>query len=372
MRRRDRGGREASWRAAQRLQATEQTLELTPEHVARVLQQAISREGGELRQEANGIYRFRKVPASWKKLVKETIERQGMALPKLVFDPTYFEAQNNGRTIFKPRTDAVLIRLGHPLMQRAIGTLRRNLWKDEGMTRWTIQQCALPSRSRDLLLLSLLLEVTNEFHEIAHQEVLLVPFEIHGNTLYEVEPALWQELKPLPRTMLSEEALKIQIPRIRSLWASHEQQIRDIVRQRRDGSRREFTQLLRSRLRQEQKQERAMFEERLRELERQKQPRYLLQLRREIERQRKKLSPQLSLFEDIQIEQLETEQRLQEMEWQLEHNYIDRMKSLVQEEQTRIIQEVLPRRYALATVDVQPLTVEYIVRVSGSSGKEQQ
>lgn len=372
LRRRDRGGREASWRAAQRLQATEQTLELTPEHVARVLQQAISREGGELRQEANGIYRFRKVPASWKKLVKETIERQGMALPKLVFDPTYFEAQNNGRTIFKPRTDAVLIRLGHPLMQRAIGTLRRNLWKDEGMTRWTIQQCALPSRSRDLLLLSLLLEVTNEFHEIAHQEVLLVPFEIHGNTLYEVEPALWQELKPLPRTMLSEEALKIQIPRIRSLWASHEQQIRDIVRQRRDGSRREFTQLLRSRLRQEQKQERAMFEERLRELERQKQPRYLLQLRREIERQRKKLSPQLSLFEDIQIEQLETEQRLQEMEWQLEHNYIDRMKSLVQEEQTRIIQEVLPRRYALATVDVQPLTVEYIVRVSGSSGKEQQ
>ncbi len=364
LRRRDRGGRAASWRAAQRLQATEKALELTPEHVAQVLHQAVSREGGELREEADSVYRFRKVPATWKKLVKETIERQGGALPKLVFDPAYFEEQRNGRIIFKPRTDAELIRLGHPLMQRAIGTLRRNLWKDEGMARWTIQQCALPSRGHDLLLLSLLLEVTNDFHEIAHQEVLLVPFEVHGYTLNEIEPELWQELKSMQRTMLSDEELKVHIPRIRDWWASHEGQIRALAKGKRDKYRQEFEQLMHRRLQVEQKQERAMFNERLKELERQKQPHYLLRLRQEIEKQRTKLL-QPALIPEIRQEQLVSEQQLREMEWQLEHNYIDRMKNLVLEEQERIVKSVLPRRYALATVDVQPLAVEYIVRGSG-------
>jgi len=73
------------------------------------------------------------------------------------------------------------------------------------------------------------------------------------------------------------------------------------------------------------------------------------------------------LFEEVRQEQLIQQQHVQELEWQLEHNHIDRMKQLVAAEQKRILKNVLPKRYALATVDVQPLTVEYVVR---STGKE--
>lgn len=43
--------------------------------------------------------------------LKETIERQSgslVGLPKLVFDPAYFEEQHGARRIFKPRNDAEL------------------------------------------------------------------------------------------------------------------------------------------------------------------------------------------------------------------------------------------------------------------------
>ncbi len=356
----DRGDRRQSWDAMQRLSATEQELELSPEHVAFVLQQAVIHEQGELRREADAIYRFRKIPPTWKKLVKETIERPDGALPKLVFDPGYFEEVHQGRRIFKPRTDAELIRLGHPLMQRALGSLRRRLWDGEGMTRWTIQSCYLPPRTHDLLLLSLFVEVTNQFREVAHQEVVLLPFEIYGYTLIPVNTDLWRELKHKKRFDLSAQELKSHIPRLRDLWTAHEHFIRELVKQKRDDYRVEFARRMRERLQDETRREREAFKERLAELERQKQPAYLQRMQREIERQRQKLL-QPALFEEERQEQLLAQRHLEEMEWELEHTYIERMKQLVIREQERVLQKVLPRRYALATVDVQPLAVEYVV-----------
>ena len=366
---RDSGGRQQCWAAMQRLQATERALALSPEHVALALQQAVSHEQGELRREvgAEVVYRFRKVPPTWKKLVKETIERQGGALPKLVFDPAYFEEDHQGRRIFKPRADAELIRLGHPLMQRALGVLRRRMWDGEGMTRWTIQSCDLSPHQPDLLLLHLFLEATNQFREVAHQEVILLPFEVRGYTLYPLDGELWAQLRPLPRSPLSAQELAAHVPRVRDWWTAHEHGIRDIVKRQRDVYRGEFTRRMRERLQHEKREEQAAFKERLEELERQKQPAYLRRMQREMERQRRKLL-QPALFAEERQAQLLEQQRLEEMEWELEHTYIERMKQLVVREQERVLEKALPRRYALATVDVQPLAVEYIVH---SSGREQ-
>ena len=76
---------------------------------------------------------------------------------------------------------------------------------------------------------------------------------------------------------------------------------------------------------------------------------------------------QPALFTEIQQEH---QQRLQQLEWDLAHTYLERMKALVLSEQQRTLEQVLPRRYALATVDLQPLAVEYIVRSTGYAGKE--
>lgn len=371
LRTRDKGSMEQSIRAMQRLTETAMALDLSPEHVAHLLMQAVAHEQGELYEiEAGKAYRFRKVPPTWKKLVKETIERQSdslVGLPKLVFDPAYFEEEHNGRRIYKPRTDAELIRLGHPLMQRAIGVLRRRMWDSKGMSRWTLEGCLLPPSLKEVLLLHLHLEVTNEFREVAHQEVFHLPFEVRGYHLHPLELDLWARLESLPRTPLAQQELHAWTETVRDQWHEHQRQIRTLITEQREQYRQEFAQRMHQRLQEEIRVEKATFQERLQELERQKQPRYLEALQQEINKQRKRLL-QPALFTEIQQEH---QQRLQHLEWDLAHTYLERMKALVLSEQQRTLEQVLPKRYALATVDLQPLAIEYIVRSTDLAGKEQ-
>jgi superfamily II DNA or RNA helicase len=369
----DRGGLAFNALAMQRLAATEMALGLTPEHAAALLQQAVAHEQGELIETEDGkAYRFRVVPPTWKKLVKETIERQNdalTALPKLVFDPLYFEERHNGRRIFKPRTDAELIRLGHPLMQRAIGVLRRRMWDGQGMTRWTEEGCALPSQIQELLLLHMFLEVTNAFREVAHQEVMVVPFEIRGNRLYHLDSGLWAQVNPLPRFPLTSQELGKHVPLVRERWPEHQRQIRDLLVQQRNDYRQEFAARMQQRYREEVRATKAIFDERLRELEQQQKPNHLKAMHREIEEQRKKLL-QPVLFSELLLEQQQQLRLLDEAEWELHAiDYLDQMKQMVSAEQQRMLEYVLPKRYALATVDVQPLAIEYLIRSTGNTGR---
>src|SRR5437660_11876967 len=81
LRTRDKGSMAQSIRAMQRLTETEMALGLSPEHAAQLLMQAVAHEQGEMIEAEGGrAYRFRKVPSTWKKLVKETIERQNGSL----------------------------------------------------------------------------------------------------------------------------------------------------------------------------------------------------------------------------------------------------------------------------------------------------
>ena len=373
LRTRDRGGQAFNILAMQRLAATEMALGLTPEHAAELLKQAVAHEQGELIEVEDGkAYRFKIIPPTWKKLVKETIERRNdalAALPKLVFDPLYFEEQRNGRRIFKPRNDAELIRLGHPLMQRAIGVLRRRMWDGQGMTRWTLESCALPYAIHELLLLHLFLEVTNEFREVAHQEVFTFPFEVRGYRLQQVDAELWAQVQSLPRFPLSSQELGQWIPVVRDRWPEHRHQIRDLLVQQRNQYRQEFTRRMQQRYREETRFTKAVFDVRMRELEQQQRPGHIRAMLREIEEQRKRLL-QPVLFSELLVEQEQQQQLLQESEWELHAiDYIDRMKRMVIAEQQRILEQVLPKRYALATVDVQPLAIEYLIR-GARTGKE--
>ena len=295
-----------------------------------LLAQAVAHEQGELGEvETGSVYRFRKVPPTWKKLVKETIERQSgplVGLPKLVFDPAYFEEQHGGRRIFKPRNDAELIRLGHPLMQRAIGTLRRRMWDGKGMTRWTVEGSMFPYALKELLLLHMLLEVTNEFREVAHQEVIVVPFEVRGYQLHDLNSDLWLQIKALPRIPLPQRELDAWIPAVREQWPEHQRQIRGLITRRRADYWQEFTRRMQQRRKEEASTEQAIFSERLRELEQQQKPQYIKSMLREIEEQRKRrLQP--VLFAELQQEQEQQQQSLQALEWEI--HAVDHIESYV-------------------------------------------
>jgi superfamily II DNA/RNA helicase len=139
---RDAGSEEQYERAYQTFRAAEIEFGLTPERMARVLSLALQHGQGALQAEespdVSQTYRLRSWPATWETLVDETVRIQrgpsASALPRLVFDPTYFEEIVDGRRVFTPRpNEAQLIRLGHPLMRRAVSHFRRSLWeKDVG------------------------------------------------------------------------------------------------------------------------------------------------------------------------------------------------------------------------------------------------
>ena len=284
-----------------------------------------------------------------------------------MFDPAYFEVNHNGRRIYKPRTDSELIRLGHPLMQRALGVLRRQMWeaKEGSLARWTVEQGGLEPGMDSVLLLYLLVEATNKFREVAHQEMYVLPFEIRGYRLIDIDKELWEQLQRRDYHSLSDPALKQVTNRLRDLWVNHHEPIHARVLQEREAWRTQLQERMQDRLRHERQAERRAFDLRLRELERQRQPHYLQTLRRDIEKQRQRLLQGVLPLDELEQQQQEQQQRLQEMEWQLEHNYIDSMKHVVEREQERVLTQVLPQRYTLATVDVQPLAIRYLVNESG-------
>src|SRR5207244_8880820 len=107
------------------------------------------------------------------------------------------------------------------------------------------------------------------------------------------------------------------------------QQIREVLAQRRNGYRQEFTRRMQMRYREEARLTQTVFHERLRELEQQQRPGHIKAMLSDVEEQRKRLL-QPVLFAELQLDQEQQQQSLQELEWELRAiDYLERMKQLV-------------------------------------------
>jgi len=351
--------------ALQRLQATQMEMGLTPERVANLLTRAIELECGVLEPVDAGVYRIKSIPPAWRQLVRDTLEiqrgRLQGSLPKLVFDPSYFEQRVDGRVYYQTRPDTVLLRLGHPVMQRALSTLRRQQWEQGKLTRWTIQGAALPAGMDELLVVYAVAEVTNALRETMHQELLEWPFQVNGEDLVDLNPSLWDQIKRIDKRPLRSDVLTEWQSSISEQWDSHEREIRRIMEIRRQQMERDFADRMKQMLTAELREQQVSFDHRLKELERLSQSGILERMRNEAERQRQKLEQGI-LFTEIQSEE---EQKLREREWDLAHSHNEQMKNLLLRERERVINKLLPKKYKLETVNLQPLAVEYIVRDLG-------
>jgi superfamily II DNA or RNA helicase len=363
---RDKGTTDLYAKTLQRLRATELRLGLSPEGLARLLSVGMQTEGGLIEPlDEKGVYRIRVIPPVWKQLVKETIQitsgkLQG-SLPRIVFDPAYFESVENGRKIYRVRSDTALVRLGHPLMRRALWALRRQLWEPTGLTRWTVQSARLPAGIDQVLLLHLMLEVSNQLREVAHQEVLAVTFQVSGDHLTPVVDELWREMEHLERSPLPGPSLDSWSSLIADHWPAHESFILDYAKSRRTTAEREFQQIMASSLKSELEREKDRFSSRIREI--QNRPKWLQKQLAEVERQHHRLEQGFLMPEYRAYE----EQRLRDLEWQIAGSHFEQMKGIVERERDRMLNSVLPKRFALGSIDLQPLAVEYIVSAGRST-----
>jgi len=372
----DDGGDEADYAGAlQALRATELRLGLTSERLARLLGKAMEADRGELALDGHATesttlsYVIKRVPPTWEKLIDETVRigrgDQRASLPKLVFDPAYFEEEIDGRRVYLPRPDALLVRLGHPLMRRAVGVFRRSLWESEGAGRWTVLSAPLPEGAEAVLALHVLSTATNELRETVEEEVATWAYIVRGERLEQVSDSYWEELRTLRRSELPARALTTWTERLTDLWLAHRKQLEARLASLRTERRDELESSLPDGLARALATEKEAYASRLRDLEAEGKPKATERLERQVARAQRE-AQQLSLLEE---ENVARRARLRDLGEQLDKAQFERRASQIallrqrlEHERDRTLEQVLPRRYALAHSDVQPVAVEYWVR----------
>ncbi|MGC9317959.1 MAG: DISARM system SNF2-like helicase DrmD [Armatimonadota bacterium] len=372
---RDRGSEEEYRKAIQAMRAEELRLGLNEQNMAQVLRLAMAASRGQLEkvdgpadQSAPSIYRIQEVPPGWEEVIDRSVRiRKGpaaSALPKLVFDPDYFIKQDAQYPVFRPRPDVRLIRLGHPLMRRAIGHFRRQLWEKDG-GHWTIVGSELPGGTDAILILHALCSATSEAKQTIHEEVRSWPFIVEGRELAPVDEAYWLELRGLDTFGLSPDAVSDWHRRFRELWLDHEAALKDVLRSHEEEWTAELSETLDAAREQALEATREAYAERIAEIGAQDTPRGLEKLRRElIAAEQKALQRTFDEEENRRrrehLRQLERE--LSEAEWQRQHSQLQMLKEQLETERDRLLDRAIPKRYSLARVDVQPIGVEYRVR----------
>jgi hypothetical protein len=352
----DRGSEGAYQGAVQRLQATELRLGLSPEALHRLFLQAVALAGGELEATPEaGLHHLRKVPPGWRTLVEARLRvRKGAnegAQPKVCFDSRLLEEEVNGRRVFRPRPDVVLLRLGHPLMQRAAATLQRAMWEEEaGVHRWTVRAAALPARTEAMVVVQVLLQSVNKLRETVEAGLQPMAFVLREDAW-----TLLPEATTLPGHALPSAAIPAAIEPVRAAW----DELQDLLREHLEDEQEQHRQALDLRMAQalgaEEQRESERYASRLKELKEQERSATGKRLQKTLERLRKQRD---ETFVTEMRQQFEHD--IQSIEESRKKDFAT-LKGALERERDRILERVLPQRFALARTTLTPVAVDLLV-----------
>lgn len=354
-----------------RLDALKAELDLSPQTLRETLETALAVEAGRPRLHADGKGRERlvhPVPALWQELVDHTLREGGPTGPMLalVFDPAHFvklvqpeRAGAKARPVYTPEPDARLLHLGDGLYHRVMSTFARYRFPGgpSAATRWTVRASEMPAGADALVLLTVEELAVNELREPCHHWVRTLCWPVRRDTLgdaLEHRPAsAWAGVP----TVGDRDAA-------RDLWDEVEAEVKERVK----ALQAERTRALRAQLAASGKvvreTEKKRFERRRRELERAIGENQLARLQKEADRLREK-SRQLVLYAEMDQE---LQKRLADLdaEMALRRTHYEQVQARLAVEQERILERVLPHRYALrGEARLYPIAIE--IRLPGGA-----
>lgn len=317
-----------------RLQA-QRDLELYPDNLRRVLHEALRLQGhpglepitdGEL---AGKAYRLTNLPPSWRDGEQAIRDEKGRLLA-LTFD----------HHVATGRKDVTIIHLNHPLLKRAMGVFRSNLWSQGFGSGPELARAAYRVLPAHLLNVPIVVAfgrvvATSELSQKIHEGLIAVGGEIHQQALTPVADDLLRDL-------LKENGVEAALPRdvakrLQSFFPAHEKQLMALLAQREKDERKRLAGLLQKKAGEETKAIDALMRDRIKELE-----------KRLAEREKEAAGYQLPLFGD------EAEQFEEDTDWlqrKREHLLTERAAE----------PERIKQRYALRGVRVFPLGVLYLL-----------
>lgn len=351
---------EGEQQAFELFESTSARLGLTGDRLRRMLTEAAAIEGGEVGRHTDDRYRLDRVPARWGRLVDESLRigtgsRRG-AMPYLAFDPEVFMERLEDREVFRSRPDTVLMRLGHPLMDRAVKSLRRRLWDagDRWVQRWTIG--GRENLDHPTFEVSVLVQATNALREPIHTELRTYQWSPDLAALGESSSsrsiALDRAAADAWRRWLSEH------------WPASRDGIERDLEHERNRLEEEAASALAAQLETERSRLTELYATRLAELEREPGQRSIDRMRKQLEKAERQaiqrtFDPEENRRLDERVRQLQ--RQLEEAEWQRMRTHLIRLRQRIEEDQTRHLGEVLPLRFELARVDLLPVGVGLVV-----------
>ena len=193
----------------------------------------------------------------------------------------------------------------------------------------------------------------NELREVLHLDILTFYYRIQNGTLTRINYI------PNGETHLSSDEINYHRINLAEIWLDHKDDLHSAIqRELRDESEK-INKLITNSLKLALKQERDAFENRKKYLRKHKSVRALEKLRKQIREQELKFQQRSLFVEDEEIR----ERRMREQRWQLEEHErrINTMLDYVQREEKRIINTIIPKRYSVSHIDLQPVAVKITV-----------
>jgi superfamily II DNA or RNA helicase len=319
--------------------------------------------------DARGRMRFSgQLPAKWQAIVDDHLRlpaARGVAgaMPWLVFDQQFFIENINGRDVFRPSTDTVLMHLGHPILRHAMGSFARLRFPGGHSdrvppSRWTVTIGDVPAQADALLLLTVEEMAVNELRETFHHWVRTLAFPVKNGKLGSHLPYT----EPNHGKVISYASDRLDDAR--AVWDEVDDEVRHSLR----GYRAQMTQSLNRHLKEAGKEafktEKEAFERRINEVAALQRNQSIGKIRREIE-DRRQASRQFDLLEDVD-ERAEREIRDLEDELKRRTTQFGDLQQRLKDEKERILERVLPNRFALrGDAQIFPISIE--IRFPGAS-----
>lgn len=181
-----------------RLDALARELDLDPGTARDTLETALAMQAGRPQlSEPDHRQRFKILnPAlpDWKDVVDEAVRIQSdggpARLPMLTFTADAFMESIGERRVFRPRNDTLMLHLGHPFMQRAVGVLARRRFPGgrNPVSRWTVRWGDVPQGAEAVIVLHIEELAVNELRETFHHWVRTVRLPVADGLLGETQP----------------------------------------------------------------------------------------------------------------------------------------------------------------------------------------
>lgn len=279
------------------------------------------------------------------------------ALPWLVFDNRYFIQTINGRPVFRPSPDTVLMHLGHPVMRQALTSFARLRFpggQNEFVppSRWVVTRGNVPAGADALVILTVEELALNRLRETLHHWIRSVAMPVSGGDLGAVLPYAGPHAGECPGM---EDPHGVAFAR--ELWDDIDTEVKSWLNAYREQLTTTLVAELKATSSTAIQHEKLAFENRIREVSNLQREQSIEKIKREIEERRSGYM-QYSLLEDVS-EQAERELRDLQDELKRRQGQFGDLRERLEQERERILKHVMPNRFALmGSAQVFPVCIE--------------